>query len=117
MRLAAVNTTVVPEAPTESTEIRLLPPSKVTAPIVSVTVDGADKHTFTTVIAPLSSSRPAPALRVRRDGGPVVVEVEGVGEDSAATDTLTWDDAQRPVSFGSLSCRAEATSASPAGAW
>jgi hypothetical protein len=83
---------------------------KLPAPIVCVTVEGADTHTFTTVIAPLSPPRPVPALRVRRDGGPVVVEVKGVGEDSAATDMVAWDDAQRPVSFGTLSCRAACAS-------
>ena len=72
---------------------------KLPAPIVSVTVDRADKHTFTTLVAPLSPSQSPPALRVRRDGGPIVVEVEGVGEDSAATDTLTWDPSHAPCSL------------------
>jgi uncharacterized heparinase superfamily protein len=67
---------------------------KLRAPIVTVTVDGADAHTFTTMIAPLASPHAAPAMRVRRGEGPIVVEIKGVGEDSAATDTVTWDDSR-----------------------
>lgn len=82
---------------------------KLPAPVVSVAVDGVSRTRFLTLVAPLADEAAGPPrLRAIRadDGGPTLIEVDGVGPGGADRDLLAWSPGPERHDLDALQCRA-----------